>query len=218
VGLGSFGMPALKAVGAHSRAVIALFLASCSAHLPPGPDPSDPRELSRYALVIEEMSDGQVTHSWVPSNNFDASQYSYLPSTGVVEGRVVRASFNRDCEEERDRCEEMCKASLKGRNWTHASGGSKAQICRERCRPAYQDCSQLREQADAVKFPVTDKAVDWLKRHREELLVGTIIVIAGVAFAVVVVGSGGTALVLVPAVLLISTEVPSMSYVAEGRP
>ena len=63
-----------------------------------------------------------------------------------------------------------------------------------------------------------DKAVDWLKRHREEILVGTVIVIAGVAFTVIIVGSGGTALVLVPAVLLVSSAGPSMPYAAEDEP
>jgi hypothetical protein len=168
--------------------------------------------------VIEATADGQVTHSWVPASNFDLSKYASRARGGKLKGKVARASFNRDCEEERDRCEEMCMASLKGRNWTHASAGAKAEICRNRCRPAYVDCSRLREQADAVKFPVTDKAVDWLKRNRQELLVGTVIVIAGVAFVVAVVGSGGAALVLVPAVLLVSTEVPLMPDLVEGAP
>jgi hypothetical protein len=43
------------------------------------------------------------------------------------------------------------------------------------------------------------------KQHRTELLVGSVVVIAGVAFVVAVVGSGGSALVLVPAVLLASS-------------
>lgn len=197
---------------------LSVLLVSCSAPLHVGAGPSDAQALSRYALVIEETADGKVIHSWVPANNFDLSQYTLRPSAGGAERRIVRASFTRDCEEERDRCEEMCKASLKGRNWSHASAGSKAEICSERCRPAYLDCSQLREQAEAVKFPVTDKAVDWLKRHREEILVGTVIVIAGVVFTVIIVGSGGTALVLVPAVLLVSAEVPSMPYSAEEEP
>jgi len=80
--------------------------------------------------------------------------------------------------------------------------------------PAYQDCCERRELAEAGKhrlsFPVVDSAVDWLKHHRE-LVVGTIVVIAGVAFVVSVAGSGGGALVLAPAVLLVSAGVPSVS-------
>lgn len=78
---------------------------------------------------------------------------------------------------------------------------------------AYQDCSKLRELAEAgklrVSFPVIDSAIDWLKQHQRELVVGTVVVIAGVAFVVVVAGSGGGALVLAPAVLLVSSDIPS---------
>ncbi|WNG32008.1 hypothetical protein F0U62_42240 [Cystobacter fuscus] len=69
-----------------------------------------------------------------------------------------------------------------------------------------------------MKFPATDKAVDWLKQHHEELLAGTVVVIAGVAFVTVVVGSGGTALVLVPAVLLVSPDVPSEPQIVAVQP
>ncbi len=194
------------------------FLISCSTPMHAEAGPTSPQALSRYALVIEESAEGQVVHSWVPASSFDLSQYASRASPVDAERRVIRASFSRDCEQERDSCEEMCKASLQGRNWSHASAGSKAQICRERCRPAYLDCSRLREQADAVKFPVTDKAVDWLKRHREEILVGTVVIIAGVTFVVIIAGSAGTALVLAPAVLLASAEVSPSPYAPAEEP
>jgi hypothetical protein len=69
-----------------------------------------------------------------------------------------------------------------------------------------------------VSFPAVDSAVDWLKRHQRELLVGTIVVIAGVAFVVVVAGSGGGALVLAPAVLLVSSDVPSEQAFTQVEP
>ncbi|WP_375770269.1 hypothetical protein NR798_05065 [Archangium gephyra] len=47
-----------------------------------------------------------------------------------------------------------------------------------------------------------DEAVDWLKRHQQGLLVGSIVVIAGVAFVTVSAGAG--LVVLAPAVLLAS--------------
>jgi hypothetical protein len=193
-------------------------LASCGAHQQLVTEPSEPRELSRNALVIEETADGQVTHAWVPASSFDLERYARSTRQGGSEGSLVRASFNRDCEEERDRCEEMCQASLRGRTWSHATPASKVQICTARCRPAYLDCCRLKEQAEAVKFSVPGEAVDWLKRHRKELLVGTLVVISGVAFVVVVGGSGGAALVLVPSLLFVSAEAPSGSSMAVGPP
>jgi hypothetical protein len=188
---------------------LALLLTSCgtTGHTPPGPSSST--ELSRLVLVIHEAQDGQVSHDWRPLSEF-ASSSPVLSSNGHLDGPVALASFNRDCEAERDGCEAMCKASLKGRNWTHASPGSKNEICLVRCRPAFLDCSRLKEAAEAarfrVRFPAVDSAVDWLKQHRRELVAGTVVVIAGVAFVVVVAGSGGAALVLAPAVLLVSSE------------
>jgi hypothetical protein len=92
-------------------------------------------------------------------------------------------------------------------------------MCRDRCRPAYNDCCRLRDQAETLKFPTDDQAVNWLKQHREELVAGTVVVIAGVTFIVVVGGSGGLALMLVPAFLLASAEVvPSEPHVVEVKP
>jgi hypothetical protein len=48
--------------------------------------------------------------------------------------------------------------------------------------------------------------MDWLKIHRKELVTGTIIVIAGVAFVAAVTGSGGGVLCLVPLLVVASTE------------
>jgi nicotinamidase-related amidase len=56
---------------------------------------------------------------------------------------------------------------------------------------------------DAAEFDAIEPAVDWIKNHREEILVGTVIVIAGVAFTVVVAASAGGALILVPVVFLV---------------
>ncbi|WP_257459361.1 hypothetical protein [Archangium lipolyticum] len=201
---------------------LCLLLCSCSTtgYAPPGPSGS--AELPRYVLVIQEAPDGQMTHAWQPLNGFDLSKLPYNVSNGRFEGPVVRASFNRDCEAERDGCEEMCRASLKGRDWAHASAGSKNAICRERCMPAYLDCSRLKESAEAgrlrVSFPAVDSAVAWLKQHRRELLVGTVVIIAGVAFVVVTVGSGGGALVLAPAILLVSSDAPFTHGLARVEP
>lgn len=200
---------------------LALLLISCGTTGRPPPGPSSSAELSRLVLVIQETRDGQVSHSWRPLSEF-ASSSPLLPNKGHLDGPVALASFNRDCEAERDGCEEMCRASLKGRNWTHASAGSKNDICVARCRPAFLDCSRLKEAAEAgtlrVRFPAVDSAVAWLKQHRHEIVVGTVVVIAGIAFVVVVAGSGGAALVLAPAVLLASSEAPSTHAIAPVAP
>ncbi|WP_245682767.1 hypothetical protein [Archangium gephyra] len=169
-------------------------------------------------LILEKTPGGQITHSWEPLSSFDLSKLPYRASSTTVEGPIVRAAWTRDCEEESDACMDMCRKSLRGRNWSHANKGSKEEDCRRRCRPAYLGCCQLREQAEALKFTAADNAVLWLKQHHEELLVGTVVIITGVAFIVTVVGSGGTTLVLVPALLLVSSETPIVPQLAQVKP
>jgi hypothetical protein len=60
-------------------------------------------------------------------------------------------------------------------------------------------------EARPVRFEATDAAVDWARRHRTEILAGTVIIIAGVAFVAVVGASGGAALVFIPVVLMASS-------------
>jgi hypothetical protein len=114
----------------------------------------------------------------------------------------------------------MCLASLKGRNWSHMSASSKNEHCRRACRPAYLDCARLKELAErqTVRFQAIDEAVAWVKRNHEELMVGTVVVITGVAFVVAVAGSGGLILLLVPAVILASPDVGSKPRVLAVMP
>jgi hypothetical protein len=63
-----------------------------------------------------------------------------------------------------------------------------------------------------------EPAVDWIKTHREEILVGTVIVIAGVAFVAAVAASGGGALILMPLVFVAENPsgLPAVPPIAEA--
>jgi hypothetical protein len=69
-----------------------------------------------------------------------------------------------------------------------------------------------------AEFTALEPAVDWMKTHREEILVGTVIVIAGVAFVAAVAASGGGALILMPLVFLAenSPGLPAAPSIAEA--
>jgi hypothetical protein len=47
-----------------------------------------------------------------------------------------------------------------------------------------------------LKFSRIDEAVDWIKNHKAEVALGTVVIIAGVAFVITTGGSG--ALILAP--------------------
>jgi len=67
--------------------------------------------------------------------------------------------------------------------------------CTEKCRKEYMRCME-EVGARPLAFPSMKTAMDWLKEHKTEVLVGSVVLVAGVAF---IVGTGGGgALVLVP--------------------
>ncbi|NBC42387.1 hypothetical protein GTZ93_21530 [Corallococcus exiguus] len=59
------------------------------------------------------------------------------------------------------------------------------------------------EQLQPQKVSSTEELLDWASRNRKSLLVGAVVVIAGVAFVVV---SAGAGLVVLAPALLMATE------------
>ncbi|MFP2913222.1 hypothetical protein ACLESD_51105 [Pyxidicoccus sp. 3LFB2] len=126
---------------------------------------------------------------------------TYVISEDALE---VGGSGGRDCHQEHLQCFERCWNTpppyphRKGDGWHHA-------YCTRTCREAYVECVQ--EQASEEKnrsrrtleFPDIDEALAWLRAHQTEVALGTIVVVAGVAFIVATGGSG--ALLLVPLAL-----------------
>lgn len=164
-------------------------------------------------LILQELPDGQVKHQWELAKNFSLEKYQGVLKRSRVEGPIKLVAWQRDCDEELKKCIDQCMGSKLGDNWEHLFqppsrklGGKHAE-CRKRCWPLYEDCNRqnAEDKAKAAEFSTTDQAVDWLKRHREEVLAGTVIVIAGVAFVALTGGSGG--LLLAPVLLFVSADV-----------
>ncbi len=79
----------------------------------------------------------------------------------------------------------------------------------------YQDCKEL-ERLRPQEFTAVDTAMDWLKRNRRELLIGSVVVIAGVVFVVASMGAG--LVILMPAVLMADAAPGNSPVVAEELP
>ncbi|HLM43630.1 MAG TPA: hypothetical protein VK458_07170, partial [Myxococcaceae bacterium] len=78
--------------------------------------------------------------------------------------------------------------------------------CTKTCREVFNECvKELEErerqesQKKALHFPTVNAAIDWIREHKTEVAVGTVVVVAGVIAApyVVAIAAGG-ALVLAP--------------------
>ena len=198
---------------------LALMVVSCSATRSSAVGPTGPQDLARYAIVFEHQPDGQLAHTWVPLKELDLTGFQHTLSTINVRRDIVRVSssgLNEYCDGRHDQCVNDCLKSsrpfwighrkyldTRAQPWRIA----RSWWCPSNCMEAAIECKKGRgEWAEqyAAEFDAIDPAIDWIKKHRTELAVGAVVVIAGVAFAVVVAGSGGAALALVP--LLVMAE------------
>lgn len=173
-------------------------------------------ELDRYVLVIQESPGGHVTHSWRPVEEFDLSQFRLQPRAERTYGRIVLATARqRDCHQEFNDCIDTCVGRLVSEDYAHMSLRSKKEHCRGECWQAFRDCEDLKK-LRPQEFSATAPAVDWLKRNRNEVLVGSLVVVAGVAF--VVAFPPGALIALIPVAALASSEAVCVPYIAAVTP
>lgn len=71
--------------------------------------------------------------------------------------------------------------------------------CTTDCSKAYNECvdeqeEEARERTKKLEFSRADQAVEWLRKNKAEVALGTIVIIAGVAFVITTGGSGALSL------------------------
>jgi hypothetical protein len=199
-------------------ACVSLLLVSCSTTPSAATTNVD---LTRLVLVIRELPDGQVSHSWQRAEDFDLSQFRYQSSLNGLAGRIVLATGQQDdCYAQYLECYYQCRKAPVPPDFDHylhdfGPAAGHERYCSEKCMRKYTDC--LRAQGRRLQeFSAVDPAVDWLKRNRKAVLAGSLIVIAGVVFVVVSAGAG--LVVLAPVVLVTSSIPPTASPLAEMSP
>lgn len=122
---------------------------------------------------------------------------------GVGSALGSGGSGGRDCQAEHEACFRRCWEKSRPK-YPHKHGEWYYKRCTSDCREEFNRCEEEQENEAAkrvgeLKFSRVDEAVEWLKNHKTEVVLGTVVVVAGVAFIVTTGGSG--ALVLAPLAL-----------------
>jgi hypothetical protein len=203
-----------KALGKHLALLLWLMHASCAATPHARVEGFD---LARSVLLIRELPDGQVTHSWRRFEDFDLSEYRYQSSVHTAARHIVLAmNSKRDCDEENNECIRKCMSRPLSPGYGHITSGGrgkggKEEFCVRECQQAFDDCREL-EKLKPQDFMAVESAIDWLKRNHKVVLVGTVVIIAGVTFVVISAGAG--LVILAPVVLLAAPEPDHPRYMA----
>jgi hypothetical protein len=120
---------------------------------------------------------------------------------GVGAALAIGGAGGHDCQKEHEECMQRCWA---GRYpWPHSEeqSGWFYEKCTTQCRAQFAECDKeqeeaLREREKKLTFSSIDRAIDWLREHKGEVTLGTIVVVGGVTFALAVNPLGW--LVLIP--------------------
>ncbi len=122
---------------------------------------------------------------------------------GVGAALATGGAGDRDCQAEHEECFRRCWQKSRP-PYPHKHDEWYYKRCTEDCMKAYNDCldeqeEEARNSARKLDFMTADQAIEWLTLHKAEVALGTVVVIAGVAFILTTGGAG--ALVLVPLAL-----------------
>lgn len=110
-----------------------------------------------------------------------------------------------DCTDEFKQCMKRCWD--KRYPWPHnkPQSGWYHERCEQDCNREFNECEDEKEKEEAERqkkkltFSRMDEAIDWIRNHKAEVAIGTVIIVAGVAFVLATGGSG--TLILAPLAL-----------------
>ncbi|MFB1480209.1 hypothetical protein [Corallococcus sp. RDP092CA] len=178
--------------------------------------PPSRAELPRSVLLLREAPDGSFTQEWRPAEHFGLASYVKSP-----EGRrIVRTARSvRDCDAENRECIDECMSRPLSGHYSHITKrpglGGKEEYCVHRCKQPYMDCIDL-EKLRPQELSSLGAVSEWARRNQRAILVGSVVVIAGVAFVVVSAGAG--LIVLAPALLLATASMTPAQHLVESAP
>jgi hypothetical protein len=109
------------------------------------------------------------------------------------------------CNELEKKCFSQCWNSAPEYSSIKKGSAKHHEECTKKCRQEFMECVKQQEALEAqerqghkkeLRFSNIDSALGWLRSHKTEIAVGTVVVVAGIAFVVATGGSG--ALLLTP--------------------
>ncbi|WP_257449684.1 hypothetical protein [Archangium lipolyticum] len=119
---------------------------------------------------------------------------------GVGTALGTGGSGFRNCDAEQNECYDDCWNTEPLPYPQTERDGWLRRHCTSKCLKVYMECEKANEQkARELKFSRVDEAIEWIRNHKAQVALGTVVVIAGVAFVLTTGGSG--ALILAPLAL-----------------
>jgi hypothetical protein len=142
-----------------------------------------------------------------PTRDLNARTYIIDEDASGVGSALGTGGSGYNCDDELNKCFTRCWESSQ-QPYPHVERNEwYYEYCTRECRKQYMQCVEEleKEEVERVKkrppleFSSFAKARDWIRAHKSEVALGTVVIVAGVAFILATGGSG--ALILAPLAL-----------------
>lgn len=152
-------------------------------------------------LAVMALGGAGCTHVQRPeSRSYFVSESTEGVGTALGSG----GAGGHDCQKEHEECVALC---WKNRYpWPHnpQQSGWYYKRCVSDCRAQYNECVEEqekveREREEKLKFSRMEQAIEWIREHKAEVAIGTVVIVGGAVFVLSTGGSG--ALILAPLAL-----------------
>lgn len=122
-----------------------------------------------------------------------------------VESGTGGAGAEAYCGELQKQCFTKCWRRKPKDSSIPKGSGKHHEYCSSECLKVFMTCIKEQEelerqesQKQELQFPTMDAALDWIREHKTEVAIGTVVIVAGVAATPYVIAVMGGALVLAP--------------------
>ncbi|MFL5358476.1 hypothetical protein [Archangium sp.] len=152
-------------------------------------------------MTAVAMACAGCTHVQRPESRI----YVISESTEGVGTSLASGGSGHDCQKEHEECVGRC---WNKKNWPYPhnkeQSGWYLERCEHDCSQEFAKCEEEQEEAarsrgKKLEFSGMSEAAAWIREHKAEVAIGTVVVVAGVSFVLATGGAG--ALVLAPLAL-----------------
>jgi hypothetical protein len=155
---------------------------------------------SLILMIAMTVASIGCAHTQRPENRIHVISEDAL---GVGSALGEGGAGERDCQAEHEECFRKCWQKSRPK-YPHKHDEWYYKRCTADCSKAYNECvdeldEEARGRAKKLEFSRVDEAIGWIRDHKAEVALGTIVIIAGTAFVITTGGSG--ALILAPLAL-----------------
>jgi hypothetical protein len=167
-----------------------------------------PVALTRWVALIMAVATASVgcAHTQQPERKVYIISEDASGVGSNVESGTGGAGAEAYCNELEKQCFKQCWRRNPDPSSIEKHSGKHHEHCTSKCRGVFMKCIKEQEELERqesqrreLHFPTMGAAIDWLRAHKTEVAVGTIVIVAGVIAAPYVVSIAvGGALILAP--------------------